>query len=198
MCDYKMKRVGITGGIGCGKSTVAAEFAKLGVPCFVADSVAAAYYNDAAFLVEIRHLFGDTVFNTDGSVDKRKIAALVFADKDLLLKLNALIHPRVMADFDRFCQEHAEENYVLFESAILYDYGFDRLMDKVICVYLDMEERLCRLMQREGVGREALLARMANQLPAEETMLRADYVILNYEGNPRQRQVVYIDKLLKQ
>lgn len=192
-----MKRVGITGGMGCGKSTVVAEFARLGVPCFVADRVAAAYYADEAFLAEVRSLFGDGVFRADGSADKQAIAARVFADSDLLARLNALVHPRVMDYFDRFCASHAAEPYVLFESAILYDYGFDRLMDCVVCVYLDLPERLRRLRLRDGVGEDSLMARIANQRPAEATMLQADYVILNYEGNPRRRQVAHIDKLLR-
>lgn len=193
-----MKRVGITGGMGCGKSTVAAEFKKLGVPCFVSDIVAAGYYYDLDFLDDLRRLLGDDVFLPDGNADKRAVADRVFADKTLLQGLNALVHPRVMEDFNHFCCLHDQEPYVLFESAILYDYGFDRLMDSVICVYLDLPERLRRLRSREGVGEEALLARIANQMPAEEMMRRADYVILNYEGNPRKRQVAYIDKQLRQ
>ena len=192
-----MRRVGITGGIGCGKSTVANEFRLLGVPCFVSDIVAARYYYDIDFLDELRQLLGDGVFLSDGSVDKKAVAARVFADKSLLEGLNALVHPRVIEDFDRFCELHSKAPYVLFESAILYDYGFDRMMDKVICVYLDLDERLRRLTQRDGVGEEAIRARIANQLPAEEMMRRADYVILNYEGNPRRRQVEYIDDQLK-
>ncbi|MCR5445253.1 MAG: dephospho-CoA kinase [Bacteroidales bacterium] len=192
-----MKRVGITGGIGCGKSTVVAEFRKLGVPCFICDNVAARYYDDKDFLDELRELLGDEVFSSDGSVNKQAIAARVFADRQLLDGLNALIHPRVMDDFDSFCQLHKKEPYVLFESAILYDHGFDRLMDSVVCVYLDMAERMHRLQDRDGVGEEQLMARINNQMPAEEMMDRADYVVLNYEGNPRCRQVAYIDKMLK-
>lgn len=193
-----MKRVGITGGIGCGKSTVVAEFRSLGVPCFVADTVAADYYRDPSFLAELPQLFGAEVIMPDGSADKRRIASIVFADHDKLLRLNSLVHPRVMDDFERFCCRHAEAEYVLFESAILYDYGFDRLMDKVVCVYLDLEERLSRLQYRDGTSREAIMARIANQMPAEQVMDRADYVILNYEGNPRKRQVAYIDNKLRQ
>ena len=193
-----MRRVGLTGGMGCGKSTVVAEFMKLGIPCFVCDRVAADYYNNPGFLSEVRNLLGNSVFFPDGSVDKRAVAARVFSDHALLEGLNALIHPRVMEDFDVFCEQHSDVPYVLFESAILYDYGFDRRMDCVMCVYLELDERLTRLRQRDGVGDEALMARIANQIPAEEMMRRADYVILNYEGNPRQRQVAYIDKLLRQ
>lgn len=192
-----MKRVGITGGMGCGKSTVVAEFKRLQVPCFVSDIVAARYYYDIDFLDDLRRLLGDDVFLDDGSADKQAVAAKVFSDKALLQGINALVHPRVIEDFEHFCKLHADAPYVLFESAIMYDYGFDRLMDCMICVYLNLEERLRRLSLRDGVGEASLRARIANQLPAEEMMLRADYVILNYEGNPRRRQVEYIDKLLR-
>ena len=184
-----MKRVGITGGMGCGKSTVVAEFERLGVPCFVADRAGAQLYDDASFLSEVRLLMGDSVFSPDGRADKRAIADRVFHDSAMLQRLNALVHPRVMQLFDDFCSQHSDAPYALFESAILYDYGLDRLMDSVICVYLDLEERILRLTQRDGVDRERLLARIACQIPAEEVMMRADYVILNYEGNPRARQV---------
>ena len=192
-----MRKVGITGGMGCGKSTVVAEFVKLGVPAFVADRAGAELYDDPLFLADVRRLLGDEVFRVDGSVDKRLIAKRVFSTPTLLAGLNALIHPRVMQAFELFCDQHADVPYVLFESAILYDYGFDRMMDSVVCVYLQLDERLSRLAQRDALSREELLARIANQLPAEEMMRRADYVILNYEGNPRQRQVAYIDKLLR-
>lgn len=183
--------------MGCGKSTVVNEFRALGVPCFVSDIVAAGYYCDPAFLDELRLLLGNEVFLPDGSVDKRAVAARVFANRRLLEGLNALVHPRIAEDFDDFCLVNANTPYVLFESAILYDYGFDRMMDGVLCVYLDFEERLRRLLLRDGVEEESLRARIANQMPAEEVMMRADYVILNYEGNPRRRQVSYFDKIFR-
>lgn len=192
-----MKKIGITGGMGCGKTTVVAEFQRLGVPAFVADKVGASYYDDPAFLAEVCKALGDGVLNDNGNVDKKHVAEIVFSDKEALAKLNALVHPRVMADFHVFCQQHADEPYVLFESAILYDYGLDRFVDKVVCVYLSLDERLARLRERDGADDRALLARIHNQLPAEEMMNRADYVILNYEGNPRRRQVSYFDQLIK-
>lgn len=188
--------VALTGGIGCGKTTVLNEFRKLGVPCFVADEVAGAYYNEADFLMQVRDLFGDGVFRPDGTVDKQAIARIVFADPAMLQRLNALVHPRVWEDFVRFASQHSDAPYILFESAIVYEYGFDRLVDKVICVYLELEERLRRLEERDHATRAQLEARMANQLSAEEKMMRADYVILNYEGNPRPRQVLHVHNLL--
>lgn len=188
--------VALTGGIGCGKTTVLNEFRRLGAPCFVADEVAGGYYTDPAFLSQIEALFGPSVLHPDGSADKRAIASIVFNDADALTRLNALVHPRVWEDFRRFVQEHIEDPYVIFESAIAYEYGFDRLVDRVICVYLEKEERLRRLELRDHATRQQLLDRMRNQLPAEEKMRRADYVILNYEGNPRARQVLHIHEQL--
>lgn len=192
-----MIKVGITGGMGCGKSTVVAEFEQLGTAAFVADKVAASYYSDPAFLAQLRSLLGDDFFLPDGQADKRRIAARVFSDRQALDALNALVHPRVWADFDRFCLLHADQPYVLFESAILFDHGFDRFMDKVICVYLSLDERLARLKERDHVAEDELLLRIRNQMPAEEMMRRADYVILNYEGNPRKRQVACIDHKIR-
>lgn len=188
--------VALTGGIGCGKTTVLNHFQQLGIPCFVADRVAGQYYNDPAFLQQIRALFGDSVMLPDGSADKRAIAQIVFADHDALLRLNALIHPRVWEDFQHFVLTHSQASYVIFETAIAYEYGFDRLVDHVVCVYLEEEERLRRLQLRDHTTREQLQARMRNQLSAEEKMMRAHYVVLNYEGNPRARQVMHIHKQL--
>jgi dephospho-CoA kinase len=191
--------IALTGGIGCGKTTVLNEFRKLGIPCFVADEVAGGYYQDPAFLQQIRALFGDSVMMADGDklqADKKAIAQIVFSDPDALRRLNALIHPRVWDDFQRFVRANAAAPYVIFETAIAYEYGFDRLVDRVVCVYLEEEERLRRLEQRDHATREQLLARMRNQLSAEEKMMRADYVVLNYEGNPRTRQVLHIHRQL--
>ena len=102
------------------------------------------------------------------------------------------------SDFLLFAASHPQAPYLIFESAIVYEYAFDKLVDKVICVYLDYEERMSRLMQRDRATRAQLQLRMNNQLSAEEKMMRADYVILNYEGNPRPRQVRHIhSQLLK-
>lgn len=189
--------VALTGGIGCGKTTVLACFRQLGIPCFVADEVAGGYYADPAFVRQVADLLQSDVVRPDGSADKRAIARIVFENPEALKRLNALVHPRVWADFQAFAAQHGEAPYVIFESAIAYEYGFDRRVDCVVCVYLEKEERLRRLMIRDQATRAQLEARMRNQLSAEEKMMRADYVVLNYEGNPRVRQVACIDRLLR-
>ena len=191
-----MRLVALTGGIGCGKTTVLNEFRHLGIPCFVADEVAGNYYKESDFRASVRELLGDAVMLPDGAVDKRAVAARVFSDPAALQALNALVHPRVWNDFLQFVSRQ-QAPYVIFESAIVYEHGFDRMGDKVVCVYLEQEERLRRLALRDHATREQLLARMRNQLSAEEKMMRADYVILNYEGNPRARQVRHIHSLLQ-
>lgn len=190
-----MRLVALTGGIGCGKTTVLNEFRHLGVPCFVADEVAGNYYQQPDFRASVCDLLGDAVMQPDGSVDKRAVAARVFSDPAALRALNALVHPRVWNDFLQFASRQ-QAPYVIFESAIVYEHGFDQKVDKVVCVYLEQEERLRRLALRDHATREQLLVRMRNQLSAEEKMMRADYVILNYEGNPRARQVRHIHNLL--
>ena len=188
--------VALTGGIGCGKTTVLNHFQQLGIPCFVADQVAGNYYSEPHFLQQVRALFGNRVMLPDGSADKRAIAQIVFSDPDALLHLNALIHPRVWEDFKLFVHSYSTAPYIIFETAIAYEYGFDRLVDRVVCVYLEKEERLRRLQLRDHATRQQLQARMRNQLSAEEKMMRADYVVLNYEGNPRARQVLHIHRQL--
>lgn len=188
--------VALTGGIGCGKTTVLDQFRSIGIPCFIADQVAGAYYQDPAFLASIRHLFGNSVFRPDGTADKAAIARIVFADTDKLAKLNSLVHPRVWDDFQRFAASHAASPYLIFESAIIYEAHLDRLVDKVVCVYLSLDERIARLTVRDHATAEQIHSRIRRQLPAEEVMQRADHVILNYEGNPRTRQVQHIHNQL--
>lgn len=192
-----MKLIGLTGGIGCGKTTVLEEFKKIGIPCFIADRHAAGYYENPIFVQEIKNLLGNGVIRPDGSVDKSLIASIVFNDPEALRRLNALIHPRVMDDFIKWASAQAAP-YVIIESAIIFENNLDKLLDKTIAVYLEKEERMQRLLLRDKTSREQLEQRMRNQMSAEEKMDRADYVILNYEGNPRKRQVATIDKFLNE
>lgn len=193
--ETKILRVGLTGGIGCGKTTVLNEFKLLGVPCFISDQVAKSYYQDPGFVMQVSDTLGCDISNPDGTANTRKIASLIFSDRGLLQKVNALIHPKVGADFERWCGEQ-HYPYVIMESAILFECGLRGKLDKVVAVYLDKEERMSRLQVRDKATREELEQRMQNQLSAEAKMDMADYVVLNYEGNPRQRQVEWVHRQL--
>ncbi len=188
-------KVGLTGGIGCGKSTVVEVFRQLGVPCFVADSEAHRLYSDNAFIECLREHFGNSILSSNGNIDRKALAQIVFTNQNELRWLEQQIHPTVM---DHFLQWASQQDapYVVFECAILYEHGLERHTNKVVAVYLEHEERIRRLEQRDETSREALEARMLHQLSAEEKMDRADYVVLNYEGNPRQRQVELIHRKL--
>ncbi len=190
------RRVGLTGGIGVGKTTVAACFRQLGVPCFICDEVAKSYYADDVFLAEMQQALGVRIVDDSGRLDKEAMRRCVFHDVEKNAIVNHLVHPKVMADFDAFCTQHAGKPYVLFESAILYEHQLDKLMDAVVCVYVSKAERMSRLHVREQSSREMIERQMAMQWQAEEKMMRADYVVLNYEGNPRMRQVEHIHSLL--
>lgn len=188
-----MRLVGLTGGIGCGKTTVAAEFERLGVPCFVADRAGAACYDDSHFRNQVEKILGPAVIGLSGEIDRHAVADIVFADREKMEQLNALVHPRVMAAFAEWCKEQ-KAPYVLLESAILYEYGLDKYMDDVVAVYVGMGVRIERLRVRDNVTEKQLMPRILAQMPAEEKMMRADYVVLNYEGNPRRQQVEYIHR----
>lgn len=187
--------VGITGGMGCGKTTVVSVFAELGVPAFVADRAGADCYRDPIFCHTVADHLGADLLATPDTIDKVKLAERVFADPSALAVLNGLVHPRVMDHFSRW-QHQQQAPYVLFESAILFDCGLENCMAATIVVHLDRAERMRRLLLRDPLSEQQIAARMARQTPQEQLLDRADYVILNYEGNPRRRQVNYIHQQL--
>ena len=191
-----MKRIALTGGIGCGKTTVANEFRALGIPCFVADEAGAALYDDPAFCREVIDLLGPSVEKDGGMVSKRAVADIIFADEDKLRSLNALVHPRVMQMFQQWQGQWQAKPYIIFECAILYEYHLDAMFDGVITVYASLAERIARLQERDQATVEQIMPFIEAQVSAEEKMMRADYVILNYEGNPRTRQVKTIHDLI--
>ncbi|MBR1517465.1 MAG: dephospho-CoA kinase [Bacteroidales bacterium] len=190
-----MLYVGLTGGIGSGKTTVAEEFERLGIPCFVADKAGADYYEDLQFCQQVAAIVGPHVLKPDGHVSKRAIADTIFADPVKLQALNALVHPRVLHDFRQWAARQTAP-YILFECAILFEYHLEDRMDAVIAVYTSLQERLQRLQLRDHATVAQLQPFVEAQMAAEEKMRRADYVVLNYEGNPRARQVCHIHQQL--
>jgi dephospho-CoA kinase len=189
--------VALTGGIGSGKSTVSQEFELLKVPCFNADKVAGSYYNDAEFRKLLLPLFGSSIFDEKGSVIKSRIAQIVFSNPEKLQQLNAIIHPKVMSDFDRWVEEHNECDYVIQENAILFEHGFDNLFDVTIAVYAPEDVRIRRVMKRDGASFEAVEARIKNQMNEEEKRGKATFVIMNYKGEKyRKKRIESLHKKL--
>jgi dephospho-CoA kinase len=176
-----MKRIGLTGNIGTGKSTVARIFAILGVHVYHADMQAREFLESEEVIEQIANLFGKHVLNAKHQVDRKALAALVFADKNKLAALNNLIHPLVEKDFTRWCELHQRDEYIIHEAAILFESGFDRLFDANILVTAPEELCIARVMQRDKLTNEMVMERIRNQWPQEQKLKMADYVVINDE-----------------
>jgi dephospho-CoA kinase len=173
-----MLKVGITGGIGSGKSTVCQVFETLGIPVFYADD-AGKYLleNDSAIISSVKLLFGDEVY-AGGVLDREKIAAIVFKDKTILGRLNNIIHPAVIR-YSVQWMENQRAPYVLKEAAIFFESGSYKEMDVMIGVYAPRKLRILRVMERDSASQEKILERMSYQMSEKEKMKRCNFVITN-------------------
>jgi dephospho-CoA kinase len=195
-----MKKLGLTGGIGSGKTTVAKVFNQLGVPVFNADTEARNIVNqDENVKAGIIALFGAEVYDDAGHLRRKAVAELVFSNQELLLQLNQLVHPAVGQRYKKWVNTHKDKPYTLKEAAILFESGSNKELDQVIVVTAPKEMRIERVMQRDSVSREAVLDRMANQMDEEERLKRADYIIYNDGSQPLIHQVMDLhNKLMQQ
>jgi dephospho-CoA kinase len=177
-----MIKVGITGGIGSGKTTVCEVFERLGVPVYYADKQAKYLMETDKKLREaIRLLFGDEAFDAENNLNRAFIAGIVFKDEEKLLALNALVHPAVKADYDSWnaILARKEYPYSLKEAALLVESGSYKDLDKLIVVSAPLEDRIKRVMARDNISEEQVKARIDAQLPEAEKVKLADYVIDN-------------------
>ena len=176
------RTLGVTGGIGSGKTTVCRLFEALGARVFYADMEGKRILaEDDDARAEVVARFGADVYRPDGTLDRAALARRVFADDDELAALNRIVHSRVReAFFD--ARRRAEVDGVRLlveEAALIYESGADRFLDAVAVVDAPLDVRIARVTARDGVSREAVEARMRHQLPAEELRRRADFVIEN-------------------
>jgi dephospho-CoA kinase len=192
-----MKRIGLTGSIGSGKSTVAQVFEILGVPVYHADKQAREMLRSGEVIKQIARLFGKNVLNSRHQVDRKALAAIVFNDKDKLDSLNNLIHPLIEEDFSRWCELHRGSNFILHEAAILFESGFNRLFDATILVTAPEELCISRVMTRDSVSKENVENRLSNQWPQEKKQELADYLVINDEITMIIPQVLAIYQEIK-
>ncbi len=178
----KPLQVGITGGIGAGKSVVSNFFSVLGVPVYNADDRGKRILaNDPIVIDFIRQQFGEEAIK-DGKPDTRFLASQVFSNAEKLQKLNSVIHPRVAEDYEQWLRTHAAALYIVREAAIMYESGSDKTVDKMIVVYAPQDLRVKRVLQRDPHRTEAdVLNIISKQLSDEEKIKRAHYVIHNDE-----------------
>jgi dephospho-CoA kinase len=192
-----MIKIGIAGGIGSGKSTVCRIFSVLGIPVFEADSVAKQLLNtDTDIRQQLIDLFGTSIYKLDQSIDRKYVAGIVFNNPSLLEQLNAIVHPAVRKAFNDWCLVQ-QSPYVIQETAILFESGFYKMMDKTIVVVADETERIRRVMDREGITAEQVKQRIRNQWTDEQRIKLADFVISNNNNELIIPQVVEIDKKLR-
>ena len=192
-----MIKVGICGGIGGGKSTVCAMLAERGVAVYDSDSRAKALMCSLPDIkAQIIDCFGEQSYIGDVP-NRRFLADAVFGHSERLAQLNAIIHPAVRSDFERWaaCQSG---DYVVLESAILFESGFDRCVDVSVAVLAPRPIRIARAMQRDGAVRERIEARMAEQMSDDELAARADIAIVNIDRADLDRDVAELDGRLRQ
>lgn len=190
-----MLRVGITGGIGSGKSTVARIFEVLGIPVYYADDAAKRLMNeDEELKQKIKAQFGETVYH-DGKLDRKAMAGLVFNDPAKLEMLNRLIHPATIKDAAGWMQKQVTA-YTIKEAALIFESGAQEQLDYVIGVTAPAPLRIQRTMQRDGVSREEVLARMDKQMDESIKMKLCDFVIRNDEQEMLLPQVINLHENL--
>ena len=193
--NINMKIIGLTGGIGSGKTTVLKMFKELGCATYVADIEAKKLMNSNKRLMnQIKLLFGDKAY-LDDKLNTAFIAEIVFNDKVKLTALNALVHPVVQEDFKNFVNKSTSK-IIIYEAAILFESGSDALCDLIITVATDIDERIERIIKRDGVTKEQILERMQHQLNDEEKVKKADFVINNSDIFNTKAQVSTIYKIL--
>jgi len=187
-----MLKVGITGGIGSGKTTICKVFETLGIPVFYADAVAKQLMITDLILVEgVKEAFGAASYSSTGILNNQHIANIVFNNKAELEKLNSLVHPAVFRAFDTWEKEMSPSvPYTLKEAALLFESGSYKMCDKNILVTAPLSLKLARVMQRDGVTEAQVQARMDKQFTDEQKAKMADYFIDNTENSSVILQVL--------
>jgi dephospho-CoA kinase len=187
---------GLTGGIGSGKSLVAQIFNHLHTPVFNADEESKIILmEDPEVRQKLSEWFGNDIY-IGNQPDRQKIARIIFTDPALLVKMNQLMHPKVMERFINWCRSYQNKPYVIHEAAILFESGFNRKMDVTILVTAPVEIRISRVMIRDRVTEEAVRQRMANQWSDEQKAPLASYIIENDGESPLVPRIIEIHNKL--
>ena len=190
-----MLKVGITGNIGSGKTTVSKIFEILGVPVFYADDAAKhVMVEDATLIDALKAEFGKESYFNDGSLNRKHIAGIVFNNEAELAKLNAIVHPAVFRAFDNWVVNVKNAPYVMKEAALLFESSSYKMCDKAIMVTAPLELRINRVMQRDSLSRAEIESRNARQFSEEKKIQLADFVIRNDDTELVIPQVLELHK----
>jgi dephospho-CoA kinase len=189
------KIIGLTGGIGSGKTTVAQLFLSLGIPVYITDLEARNLMRSDDVLDQIKRVFGTAVFEKDVLV-REKLSEIVFNDANKLAQLNGIVHPAVKMHFKEWLLEHQKEPFIIYESAILFESGSYKECDFVINVVAPLETRIQRVIERDKTTREKVLERIKNQWNDEQKSSKSDFIIENVSIEDVKLEIVKILKFL--
>lgn len=188
-----MIKVGITGNIGSGKSTVAKVFHSMGVPLFISDIEAKKLMvEDPSIIEQIKNTFGEEAYFLDNILNRNYIAQIVFKDIEMLHKLNQIVHPAIEKHFIQWCEKFHHETYILKEAAILFESGTYASCDKVITIACDHDTAVKRAALRDKKNISEIEKRLNKQMPQEEKISKSDFVIWNNDGDEVLPQVMAI------
>ncbi len=190
-----MLKIGLTGGIGSGKTTVAQIFEVLAIPVYYADQAAKDLMNqDPDLKKEIIAAFGNEVYK-EGKIDRSFLGAMVFANSEKLARLNSIVHPATLNDASSWMQNQ-KSPYAIKEAALIFEAGLEKFFDFIIGVSAPQNMRLERVMIRDQISAENVLQRMAQQMDESEKIKRCDFIILNDNNQPLIPQVLKIHQTL--
>lgn len=189
------KIIGLTGGIGSGKTTIANYIASLGVPVYIADDAGKKVMQTQVILEAIKEQFGAAVFDENG-LNRVKLAAIVFENPDELKALNAIVHPAVKQDFNNWLIQYKEAPIVVYESAILFESGSYVNFDCILTVTAPLETRIKRVLERETISLEQVINRINAQWTDEQRIVKSDFVVENIDIDLAKLKIDEILKIL--
>jgi dephospho-CoA kinase len=188
--------IGLTGGIGSGKTTLVNYMESLGIPVFIADEEAKKAMQSPHVLEEVKTSFGNSIFE-NGQLNRQQLASIVFSNPDKLKELNSIIHPEVKRLFAIWLNQHKTVPFVVYEAAILFESGSYQNCDYIITVTAPLEDRITRVMQRDNCSRAQVLQRINAQWTDEERAAKSNFVIDNITAQSAKNEIDKILKILK-
>jgi dephospho-CoA kinase len=195
--EKKTKVVGLTGGIGSGKTAVAHYMQSKGIPVYISDLEAKKVMEFPEIIAQISNAFGIDMIDANKALDREKLASIVFNEPEKLKQLNSIVHPAVKKHFDNWIMQHQKFPVIVKEAAILFESGSYKDCDMIITVSAPLETRIERVLKRDKTTREKILQRINNQLSDEERIARSQFVIKNENFDDTKKQVDEILNLLK-
>jgi dephospho-CoA kinase len=190
------KIIGLTGGIGSGKTTIANHFMAAGIPVYIADDEARKIMQSPEIIDEIQKTFGSAIFE-NGILNRQKLAEIVFNNPDKLKLLNGIIHPAVKNHFGNWVLKHKDSPFVIYEAAILFESGNYKNCDQIITVIAPLETRIQRVILRDNSTRENVLKRINMQWDDNQRIAKSDFVVENIDPRITKSEVEKILKILK-